>query len=126
MGLAICLLILPPPVQAAVCAAAGAAKPAPRSPTAATAITSPLRIDTHTLRNFMNEGSPCPDVSDSRTLLRAQQPQFCQVRHHRVLVDRLERLDGLCLIARAQIGDTQQDAGLVWILDAALAHAALQ
>src|SRR4051812_39470121 len=47
--LAIVLLILPPPVQAAVCAAAGALRPTERIPIVA-AITRPVRIDTHTLR----------------------------------------------------------------------------
>src|SRR4030095_12096004 len=51
----ICLLILPPPVQPAPCAAAGAVNPNPRTAVAANAIPSPLRIDTHLLRVDMTK-----------------------------------------------------------------------
>jgi hypothetical protein len=46
---------LPPPVQPAVCAAAGEVQAAPRIPIAAIAITTRLRIDTHTLRKFFSK-----------------------------------------------------------------------
>src|SRR5689334_4982527 len=50
IGLAMVLLILPPPVQPAPCAVAGALNPIPRIAVAANAIPRPLRIDTHLLR----------------------------------------------------------------------------